>query len=247
YHPRVGTSSKESSGCKDICTIDMVSRVTVRKASNLLGLKEQALVATKIRHAILSTQINGGAKELELFKEIEEQVRGRGPLWKDQAEKGFTTKTSSSSKDEDRSISLDVDFPSATSSSVLNPARASDKWSEKRNMDPSSRIRDWQEQHHQILYYLAANYGRLGMSAKETQYYSLATSVRDDMLSAPERQFNMSLNLVMTQMHEVSLEELEVVSTSAALQGGATWLKLRRQLKTLVEFMNKQRVVINNW
>ncbi|KAF9996549.1 hypothetical protein BGZ79_009717, partial [Entomortierella chlamydospora] len=247
-HPRVGTSSKESSGRKDIRTIDTVLGVMVRKASNLLGLKERALITSKIRRAVLSAQIDGGAKELELFEEIEEQVRECVLFWKDQAEKRLTTKISSSSNDEGRPTSLEVDIPSATSSSV---ARVSDKRSEKRNADawvsPSSRFRDWQEQQHRILYYMAANYGRLGMSAKEAQYYSLATSIRDDMLSAPERQFNASLDLVMRHMHEVSLEELKAISTSVALQGGATWLKLLRQLKMLVEFMNKQRVVINNW
>ncbi|KAF9356387.1 hypothetical protein BGX26_005332 [Mortierella sp. AD094] len=246
-HPQVGTWSKESIGHKDIRTIDVVLSVMVRKASSLLSLKERALIATKIRRAVLSAQIDGGAKELELFEEIEEQVRGHVLFWKDQAEKGLVAKTSSSSKGKDRAVSLDVDFPSAASFSV---ARVDPKRSEKRDRDtwvsPSSRLRDWQEQYHRILFYMAANYSRFGMSDKEAQYYSLAASIRDDMLSAPERQFNTSLDLVTRYMHEVSLEKLKAVPTPT-LQGSATLLKPLRQLKTLVEFMNKQRVVFNDW
>ncbi|KAF9197706.1 hypothetical protein BGZ49_001740 [Haplosporangium sp. Z 27] len=244
-HPQISTWSKESLGRKDVRTIDTVLNVMVQKTSSLLGAKEKALISTKIRRAVLSAHLDNGFEVLKLFEEIEEQVRGYVQFWKALAEKELADKTSANSKGKDKAEPSYLDTSNAISSSA---ELVESKQRNKRDgwVSPSSRFRDWQEQLHRILFYMAANYGQFGMNDKETQYYSLAASVREEMLAAPERQFNASLDIVMRGVHGVTLEKLKAVPTPTP-KSGASLAKLMCQFKVLVEFLNKQRVIVNEW
>ncbi|KAF8928529.1 hypothetical protein BGZ58_009597 [Dissophora ornata] len=272
-HPQIGTWSKETLGRKNVRTIDAVLDIMLQKTCNLLNAKQKALLSCKIKRAILSTEFDrnadDGSKVLALFEEIETQIRGHVEFWRARVQEALEKKNKKSLlslKGKEKATAGTLDGEDDMEDALMLSTSAVDLrgGSQKEQKDgsgsvhPSVRFRDWQEQHHRILFFMASTFAELGLVDKETEYYSLATSIRHQMLAVPQQKFDKVLDLVLSNMHAVSLEKMNVAikkptvtvpngSNSSSSSSSAVLAKLLGQFQYLVELMNKQQFILEDW
>ncbi|KAG0303951.1 hypothetical protein BGZ98_006097, partial [Dissophora globulifera] len=271
-HPQISTWSKESLGTvgtgggrKNVRTIDAVLNIMLQRTFNLLNAKEKALLLCKIKRAILSAASNlgdrGMSEAIALFEEVEAQIHDHVQLWRTRVEDAISAKRekSLSFKGKDKVTAAVDDGDIGDQVSSLGSSREvshSSKESKDSSVSihPSVRFRDWQEQHHKILFFMASTYSEFGLVEKEAEFYSRATSIREEMLAAPQEKFNKVLGLVLASMGDVSLDKSQAsipspraMIASGGNGGGAMLPNLITQFKYLVDLMNNQRPILEDW
>ncbi|GJJ71560.1 E3 ubiquitin-protein ligase SHPRH [Entomortierella parvispora] len=237
-HPQIGAWTKGNLGNKDIHTIDTVLGVMLRKVSSQINTKDRALLAVKIKRAILHAHADDIIQAQELLEQVENDIADKVQFWKHKVDQSLDL-----SQDEGTEAAL----PFASLS--LQPTRRGRAMEDKDGSEnPRARYRDWVEQHHRILFFMGAQYSDHGMAVKAAEYNRKAEMIRESMLSDPVVKFQQVVGPVMEAMHSVSLDRGSLMPEPQILGMEGTILsKMSHRFKSLVQLLNKHLRLLGGW
>lgn len=247
-HPQIGSRNKESLGKTNLRTIDEVLDVMVQQNKAQLYLKEKTLFTTKLERAVLTARVHKDNAALPLFTQLAVEAQRQVESWETSLREHRNRRTPGGDShrtnvpegeediDQDRDGNhVELDNVGKVNSSTDDPEAVA-----------ALRHREWQEQHHRILFFTAGFYHDLEMEAEEVEFYDRAEQVRLRILTPSERKFEKLLAVVNRSMHKVKLGGDYIIPASQ-FKGGIALGPHLEQLELVTNLLNQQLKLLNQW
>ncbi|KAG0055381.1 hypothetical protein BGZ83_008773 [Gryganskiella cystojenkinii] len=249
-HPQIGSWTKSLLGNKDVHTIDTVLGIMLRKVAGQINSKERSMLALTVKRAILNIHIENTPEALVLLEEVADDLEDRVRFWKNKVgqiaskRKGRAVVHNNDQKDDDTE-----ELAHLSSLSLRSTSRVAAAVEDKDGVENASvRYRDWVEQQYRVLFFMGAQYSDLGLVDKGSDCHRRANAIRERMVADPLRKFQEVVGSVMEHMHDIILErESRMLQPQIFGAQTSTLNKMCLQFKSLVQLMNIQLVLLEEW
>ncbi|KAG0212392.1 hypothetical protein BGX28_006361 [Mortierella sp. GBA30] len=252
-HPQIGSRNKEALGKTNLRTIDEVLDVMIQQANTQLYVKERLLFAIKIKRALLNARIYKDAAQLPLFLQIAREISGHVDTWKLKCEERLIQRAREREQKRDLAAEKGKDVQQEPLEEeyegdvmALLGSKTAGHSAEDAYMTSMLRYREWQEQHHRILFFTAGLYHELKMEAEETHLYERAEEIRQQLLAFPEQRFNRGLDVIKNVVRNRDLDAKYVVPSST-FTGGIVMRRHLEQLQFVTDLLNQQLEILYRW
>ncbi|KAG0052998.1 hypothetical protein BGZ83_001816 [Gryganskiella cystojenkinii] len=228
----------------------LVLDVMQAQAVSQLYQKERSEVLSRIKRAVLQARIRPTIDSLPLFQQTEHDVIRHVTFWKnhyDQVLQKQKDKESAKLTDKghqqqnDRTVMEETELEAQLDLALAGKAGASDTLALA-----TVRHREWLEQHHRVLFYMAGTYHNLKMEAEEASRYEQAETVRLQLLKLPEQTFERRLAAVKQAVIKISLGDQFVIK-STSYTGGITMGRIMGDLGIISNALNVQLQMLDRW
>ncbi|GJJ70612.1 E3 ubiquitin-protein ligase SHPRH [Entomortierella parvispora] len=239
-HPQIGARNKESLGGTNLRTIDEVLDVMIAQVTTQLYQKERSEGLCRVKRAVLQTRIHPATIALPFFRKTEQDVLQHVMFWKKKYDLKFQN-YKESEMESDIDVSDETALEAQLDLALSGKAGASDSLA-----IAALRHREWLEQQHRVLFYMAGTYHALNMETEENSFYEKAEAIRQQLLQLPEQKFEKQLALVQKRVDNISLDSLYSIETSL-YKGGIVMSRIMADLDTVSEALNVQLQTLRRW
>jgi len=247
-HPHIGSRNKESLGKTNLRTIDEVLDAMVQQNKAQLHIKERTLFTTKLKRAVLTARIHNDITEMQLFTQLAVEAQRQVESWdtKLREQRGKRAQAQGPYQSPEEKIDIEqepldcIDFHTRLDIGNAKPS-ADDPYTAN-----TLRHRDWQEQHHRVLFFSAGFYHDLDMGVEEVELYTRAEEVRQQILAPSEKKFEKLLVVVKNGMQRVELGESHMLLASK-FKGGIVLGRHLEELEFIRNLLNQQLTLLNQW
>ncbi|KAF9356213.1 hypothetical protein BGX34_010028 [Mortierella sp. NVP85] len=247
-HPHIGSRNKESLGKTNLRTIDEVLDAMVQQNKAQLHIKERTLFTTKLKRAVLTARIHNDIAEMQLFTQLAVEAQRQVESWdtKLREQRGKRAQSQGPRQSPEEKVDIEqepldcIDFHTRLDINDAKPS-ADDPYTAN-----TLRHRDWQEQHHRVLFFSAGFYHDLDMGVEEVELYARAEEVRQQILAPSEKKFEKLLVIVKSSMQRVELGESYMLLPSK-FKGGIVLGRHLEELEFMRNLLNQQLTLLNQW